>query len=257
MKAMFSEVYPLTTIDVSSFDTSNVTDMYAMFSENPNLVELDLSNFDTSKVTDMNKMFYLDPKLETLILGTNFNFLEGNDLEKSWKRDGDTTLYTAAELTNSYDGATMAGTYRAVVQLTITEEVRGSLADTNKDFTFTINVIKNGNGINGNQSYTGTHSGNLRFTNGVATFTLKHGQNMVLNLNSGVEYTITQVNDEEGYTLSKTNDSGILNDNIVSSFINTLEGTTPTGIFLDIIPFIIMIISGIGIIVWIKKFKYI
>ena len=43
----------------------------------------------------------------------DFNFLEGNNLEKSWQRDGDTVIYTAEELTNSYNGATMAGTYRA------------------------------------------------------------------------------------------------------------------------------------------------
>ena len=46
-----------TTLDLSSFDTSNVTDMSGMFS-NSKAVTLDLSSFDTSNVTDMSAMFY-------------------------------------------------------------------------------------------------------------------------------------------------------------------------------------------------------
>ena len=44
-------------IDLSNFDTSNVTDMNTMFANMPNLITLDLSNFDTSQVTDMSDMF--------------------------------------------------------------------------------------------------------------------------------------------------------------------------------------------------------
>ena len=46
-----------TTLDLSSFDTSNVTNMRSMFSDS-NVQTLDLSNFNTSKVTDMGLMFY-------------------------------------------------------------------------------------------------------------------------------------------------------------------------------------------------------
>ncbi len=45
-----------TTLDLSNFDTSNVTSMYGMFSGSQ-ATTLDVSNFDTSKVTDMSKMF--------------------------------------------------------------------------------------------------------------------------------------------------------------------------------------------------------
>ena len=47
---------PAATLDVSNFDTRNVTDMYGMF-ENSQAATLDVSNFDTSKVTDMRYMF--------------------------------------------------------------------------------------------------------------------------------------------------------------------------------------------------------
>ena len=45
-----------TSLDVSSFDTSNVTDMHSMF-EGSTATSLDLSNFNTSEVTNMDSMF--------------------------------------------------------------------------------------------------------------------------------------------------------------------------------------------------------
>ncbi len=46
-----------TSLDLSSFDTSNVTDMSSMFNDSQ-ATSLDLSSFDTSNVTDMGVMFY-------------------------------------------------------------------------------------------------------------------------------------------------------------------------------------------------------
>ena len=45
-----------TTIDVSNFDTSKVTDMFSMFMGSK-ATTIDVSNFNTSKVTDMTQMF--------------------------------------------------------------------------------------------------------------------------------------------------------------------------------------------------------
>jgi surface protein len=44
-------------IDVSHFDTKNVTDMHTMFCGCTSVKKLDISGFDTSKVTDMQSMF--------------------------------------------------------------------------------------------------------------------------------------------------------------------------------------------------------
>ena len=49
MIVMFNGCSRLTSLDVSKFDTSKVTDMGSMFSECSSLTSLDLSNFDTSK----------------------------------------------------------------------------------------------------------------------------------------------------------------------------------------------------------------
>ena len=56
MKDLFSGSKAI-SIDLSSFDTSNVTDMSGMF-YNSQATSLDLSSFDTSNVTDMSGMFY-------------------------------------------------------------------------------------------------------------------------------------------------------------------------------------------------------
>jgi len=61
MRAMFGGTWRLSTLDLSNFDTHNVTDMGLMFGEygqkSESLVTLDVSNFDTSNVTDMLSMF--------------------------------------------------------------------------------------------------------------------------------------------------------------------------------------------------------
>ena len=66
MGDMFTNCNNLTSLDVSNFDTSNVTNMDSMFFNCSNLTSLNVSNFDTSNVTRMNYMFYNCNKLTTL-----------------------------------------------------------------------------------------------------------------------------------------------------------------------------------------------
>ena len=72
MRSMFSSMYNLTTLDLSNFDTSKVTDMNSMFSDMSKLTSLNLPNFDTSNVTNMKSMFHNMSSLTTLNL-SNFN----------------------------------------------------------------------------------------------------------------------------------------------------------------------------------------
>ena len=69
---MFNGCSKLTSLDLSNFDTSNVTNMGSMFYECDNLVKLDLSNFDTSNVTKMGGIFYNCSSLTSLDV-SNFN----------------------------------------------------------------------------------------------------------------------------------------------------------------------------------------
>lgn len=58
MATMFCNCTNLTTLDVSNFDTSSVTSMHNMFDGCSSLTALDLSSFDTSNVEDMCAMFF-------------------------------------------------------------------------------------------------------------------------------------------------------------------------------------------------------
>ena len=58
MKAMFQECHELGYLDLTNFDTHNVTDMGWMFNKCHILKYIKgISNFKTSKVTYMNAMF--------------------------------------------------------------------------------------------------------------------------------------------------------------------------------------------------------
>ena len=76
MSGMLWYCSALTSINLSNFDTSNVTNMGAMFAvgeiltSDSALAALDLSNFDTSKVTNMSSMFFGCSKLTSLDLSS-------------------------------------------------------------------------------------------------------------------------------------------------------------------------------------------
>ena len=79
MNDMFRGMSNLTTLNLSNFDTSKVTNMESMFSHMSSLTSLDLSNFDTSKVTDMSYMFSGMSNLTTLDL-SNFDTSKVTDM---------------------------------------------------------------------------------------------------------------------------------------------------------------------------------
>ena len=53
MRSMFSSCSSLTSLDLSNFDTSQVTNMGGMFDLSTSLTSLDLSSFDFSQVLDI------------------------------------------------------------------------------------------------------------------------------------------------------------------------------------------------------------
>ena len=149
MAFMFTSCASLQSLDVSGFNTESVTNMGGMFAGCRALESLDLQNFNTEAVTDMHAMFSscknlkkLDLRsfaikdgvqtsgagffsncssLSEITLGENFAFRtsmtlpspESNDTYTGYwvLNDGDGTQYTAADLIDAYDGATMAGTW--------------------------------------------------------------------------------------------------------------------------------------------------
>lgn len=58
MLNMFNGCYSLTSLDLRTMDTGNVTNMACMFEHCGSLASLDFSSFDTSNVTSMSRMFF-------------------------------------------------------------------------------------------------------------------------------------------------------------------------------------------------------
>jgi surface protein len=74
LASMFFGCNSLTSLDLSGFNTSDVTNMYDMFLGCSNLTSLDLSGFKTLNVTNMREMFYKCSSLTSLDL-SGFNTL--------------------------------------------------------------------------------------------------------------------------------------------------------------------------------------
>ena len=76
MSYMFNYCSSLTSLDLSSWDTSSVTNMNFMFAECSSLTELDLSNWDTSKLVSYSAMFTSVPSTCVIKVGSNFTKTE-------------------------------------------------------------------------------------------------------------------------------------------------------------------------------------
>ena len=96
MWAMFQNCGALTTLDLSNFNTSNVTAMEGMFRDCAALTSLDLSNFNTSNVTTMWAMFQNCAALTTLNL-SNFNTSNVTAMQSMFR---DCAALTSLDLSN-------------------------------------------------------------------------------------------------------------------------------------------------------------
>ena len=73
MSNMFYSCSLLTGLDLSGFNTSAVTSMSDMFYNGSSLTSLDLSSFSTGKVTNMSNMFKNCSSLTSITFGNNFD----------------------------------------------------------------------------------------------------------------------------------------------------------------------------------------
>ena len=90
------EIKNILELDLSNFNTSQVTDMYSMFNGMRNLTTLNLSNFDTSRVTDMSAMFHNMSNLTTL----NLSSFDTSQVTNMHAMFSDTSNLTSHDLSN-------------------------------------------------------------------------------------------------------------------------------------------------------------
>ncbi len=113
MSEMFCGCSHLTELDVHNFDTSNVTNMGSMFEDCTNLTQLDLSNFDTSKVTNMSSMFEDCTNLTQLDL-SNFDTSNVTNMSEMFNMDNINDIQSALTQLDlsSFDTSNVTNMYK-------------------------------------------------------------------------------------------------------------------------------------------------
>lgn len=145
-------------------------------------------------------------------MGTHYTVTED-------KADQDGYTTTATNDTGTITTSTQRVTFtndRGAGDLTVSKTVSGNLGDKNKAFTFTVALD--------DTSINGTY-GDMTFIDGVAEFTLKHGESATATgLPEGVKYTVVE-SDNDGYTVTKTGDTGTIveNETQTAAFENHMD----------------------------------
>lgn len=140
MAAMFQSCTSLTSLDLSTFDTRAVKDMYMMFAYN-RMTELDLSSFNTDAVQNIQAMFYNCANLTTIYVNESWTLpsLVINDnmfLGCQSLVGGNGTAYDAEHTAAEYariDGGTDAPGYFTDKN---TPQAYAALSDDGKTVTF-------------------------------------------------------------------------------------------------------------------------
>ena len=195
---------------------------------------------ETPRVTLEKKGQYLKFKISTLLPGEKINFI----IPSIVTAEVGTVLKNTAKITsvnNVSKDIVSETTYHEVVKevknanITVSKTVAGAMGDKTKDFTFRLKMTGN---TPAEIPYTkGKKTGTLAVVNGVAKFTLSHGENIVLSeIPIGTTYEITEVDGaSSGYTVESTNSSGTLTEDKNVSFTNTRNGTVPTAAHTNIL----------------------
>ena len=170
------------------------------------------------------------PADDYIRVGTAYTAKDQQSTHQRYTFDG---WYTNKQCTLRYsDGTaldvntTLYGKWTtAYGNLSVTKAVSGSAGETFKAFNFTVTL--------GDASVNGTF-GEMTFTDGVATLTLKHGERKTASaLHAGIAYTVTEAEaNQDGYTTTSDNASGsiVKDDTVTAAFTNTKVGADVTDV---------------------------
>lgn len=136
---------------------------------------------------------------------TGYGLTVTNKTDITTAADGNTGTVAVTADADEASTITFTNTYTKMEEntgsLTVKKTVSGGGASYNKEFTFTVTLTENKDPHNGEVTY-----GDVTFTNGVATFTLKHNQEKrIIGIPAGYTYTVTE--NADGYTQSITSGS--------------------------------------------------
>ncbi|MBD9240706.1 MAG: hypothetical protein EGQ64_00090 [Ruminococcaceae bacterium] len=182
---------------------------------------------------------------------------------------------TTVKFTNTY-------TLQKLESITITKVVTGAFGERNKDFTFKVELTKDG------KTATGVSHSNLNNGTSLESFTLKHGESVTLNqISVGTTITVTE-SDANDYKTSATGHSKSVTGSSARTFTyevvekdgkavlvssgtdrenfdgnaitvtNDFDGNPDTGVLLDTLPYLILLAVAVagGVLVVVRKRKH-
>lgn len=151
----------------------------------------------------------------------------------------------------------VVNTYNPSHKMTITKMVKGNQGDKTKQFKF--QIMLTGNNIPASLDYTkNVQAGSMTVKNGIAEFTLGHGDMIVFDkMPAGVKYVITELDGESnGYTVESKNASGTVDSDKTVEFTNTKNVGIPTAAVTNTAAIAgVVVICMIGVVVMIIKKK--
>ena len=163
------------------------------------------------------------PENEYIRTGTAYTANEQKNTHQGFTFDG---WYTNEQCTMRYNDGTVLNANTTLYgkwthasgNLAVTKVVSGTAGDTSKAFNFTVTL--------GDDSINGTF-GDMTFTDGVATFALKHGECKTASaLPAGITYTVTEAEaNQDGYATvaAKASGSIVKDDTVTAVFTNTKD----------------------------------
>jgi len=157
----------------------------------------------------------------------------------------------------------------AYKHIEISKTVSGAMADVDKDWTFSVTVGAAGDGT---YAVTGSTNNVTSITAGTATdITVKHGGTIVIGVSNNTDqipvattYSFSETTDSDyTTTINSTAGSSKTNQSVSATqsenewaVVNTFEGSTVTGVFLKILPYIVIVaIAVAGVIYLIVRNK--
>lgn len=213
-----------------------------------------------------------DGKIEIVTPGDD----DGDDVDDGGNEDSidvDTdAVIVQTTLTNTFD----------IADFTIAKTVTGGQADVTKPFSFDIALVKAAGGADtsvyayeiydNGTTPTLADSGNTSNT-GTTTVQLKHNQFVKVYTPYGTKATVTETDaSATGYKTSivgvhgtasitpvtDAESSRTLGQQIIASdgantqdFVNNMESITPTGVFMNVLPYaVVALLAGLGIFLW-------
>ncbi|MGN0513044.1 MAG: Cna B-type domain-containing protein [Lachnospiraceae bacterium] len=163
---------------------------------------------------------------------------------------------TAVSSKETEDGLAFMVKNTGHYDLSVNKTVEGNWGNRTKDFSFKI-TFSGEKEIPSTLEYEkGEEKGTMQLTDGAGTFTLAHGESIVLkNIPAGITYQIEETN-AEGYTVEATNESGILKCDTSATFVNQKKGVIPTSADTNndiLLELLFAALAGIGWILYRKR----